>query len=111
MPFDGTEIDTPALRRARLIDALRHLPRLHRWDFAFAGGKVGCGSAGCAVGLAHGIGLIDEPYVSTLGEALGLLPEQYLKIFDCLGPSNDYGVPTSKVTPAMVADVLEQLSR
>jgi hypothetical protein len=43
MPFDGTQTETPALRRAILVDALRHeMPKGFTWDnppFSWSAGQ------------------------------------------------------------------------
>jgi len=65
MPFDPMPVERIATAdefaqadiptRLRMLSyALRHLPDNHRWDFTYVGGRTkdGCGSAGCALGLA-----------------------------------------------------------
>src|ERR1700723_3358129 len=52
MPFDGTQIETPALRRALLLEALKNLPRNFEWNFWKVYKRTSCGAEGCAVGLA-----------------------------------------------------------
>jgi hypothetical protein len=53
VPFDGTQIETPALRRAILVDALRQeMPDKFGWDFYTVYSETFCCSVGCALGLA-----------------------------------------------------------
>ncbi len=102
MPFD-IATETPAIRRARLIEALRNDTE---WEWNF------CNTAGCAIGMARHLGL-EGP---NLCENLGLSDQQFEDIFGLLPFKcwiNDwspfYRMPRTKVTPAMVADALEKL--
>lgn len=104
--------------RAKLIAALRgQLPADFAWDFAmFYTPKVlpetpehekHCGFAGCAVGLAYHLGMIEHDDVDDLARAIGLSQLDT----DCLLSSSYYGLDgfLKSVTPAMVADALENL--
>lgn len=105
MPFDGRD-NTPALNRARLIEALRAGPE--NWDFRQF--------EFCACGVAKHMGLIyAHCEYRELGQVLGLTDRQTEDIF--LGGYREnytakfYGVrDRADVTPAMVADALERLS-
>lgn len=108
MPFDGRD-NTPALNRARLIEALRAGPE--NWDF----GQFEF----CACGVAKHIGLVSNHFdYPDLGQVLGLTHRQAVDIFlggDRLfgedGTPKFYDVGTrGDVTPAMVADALERLA-
>jgi hypothetical protein len=110
MPFDGSQIETPTLRRAMLIDALRHpMPDGWIWNFEFQQRAHICGSAGCALGLARKLGLWNgrEPVETAFD-----LTTRDAAIFHSFGDCNTpiapwYGVHNSQVTPSMVADALE----
>src|SRR4051812_42403690 len=107
MPFNGTE--TPAIRRARLIEALRYDTE---WEWNF------CNSAGCAIGMARAI----WRDIADLTKTLGLSGNQHSQIFGFIdgGSNRDrglhkewcdfYGMPRTEVTPSMVADALEKIT-
>ncbi len=107
MPFD-IATETPAIRRARLIEALRNDTEW-KWNF--------CNTAGCAIGMARHLGLAGSN--SNLCDNLGLSDQQFGDIFGCLrsvsefhlnrGWSPYYGMPRAEVTPGMVADALEKI--
>ncbi len=113
MPFDGTPVNIYALRRARLIEALRsEMPTNFKWNFS----KVleqspGCGYAGCAMGLMT----IEFPDFE-IGNTTTV--RVYDRVADYLGISNataqrcfSYvgwnGTPTAK----QVANRLENLTK
>jgi len=104
MPLDGTSIygSSPIMARkaraagpvARLIRALRSpLPPGFEWDFRDGGT--------CALGLAVQMGL---PLFEVVGSSFTPFSANEK---DGIAPL--YGVPARDVTPAMVADALEQL--
>lgn len=118
MPFDGIDAH-PALNRTRLIHALRaQLPKNFRWEFGEfeLRNDVGCGTAGCAMGLAKFIGIVGDADVETVCAAIGIPPRAGYRIFwpghmdeETFGPygaEHDY----DSVTPQMVADALEALT-
>src|SRR5277367_1456082 len=102
MPFDGQQVETPAIRRAVLIDALRH-PMIE-WEWNYGEVKNKCGTAGCAIGLASvlwpkvDLGLVpngDGFYANVIAELpafLGIFESEAQNIFNDYG-SNFYGVP------------------
>lgn len=103
--------------RKRLIEALRapQMPKGFTWDFGFFGARVGCGTVGCAVGLAKEIGLTSFVSLSKTADVVGL---DYVDAAAVFSPREDiryddrhiargYGVPWEQVTPQMVADKLE----
>ena len=104
MPFDAA-VETPALRRSILIDALRN-DRDWRWNF--------CHTAGCALGLAKKVWpTVDlsfdsnDPYYAyeTVGKFFGLDKSTAHNIF---GTSAYHDADCMEdVTPTMVADALE----
>jgi hypothetical protein len=104
MPFDGRD-NTPALNRARLIEALRaEMPRDWRWDFGNCGaGPSHCGTAGCAIGLAYKLGIATNEDIYT---TLGITQEQAISVFSV----GAYDIPYQQVTPSMVADRLERIA-
>jgi hypothetical protein len=110
MPFDGQNYDTPALRRARLIEALRaDMPEGFTWNFKTADKVSSCGTVGCAIGLArHRFGFGGR-CAGNLGEAIGIGCESGWQIFGLDAVREVYGVPPNDVTPSMVADALERL--
>lgn len=108
MPFDGKEaqFETPALRRARLIEALRQpMPEGHTWDFDVLLNRHPCGTTGCALGVAKLIFGSDADVTHT--EFWGITEAQYGDLFTRDG--HTYGVPVDEVTPAMVAEALERI--
>jgi hypothetical protein len=111
MPFDGS--DSPALRRHLLIRALRDedaRPASFSWDFGVMERPNGCGAVGCAVGLAHQMGLSAKPESYAVADAIGISRRAARKIFIPLRLRRRYGVRRwAEVTPAMVADQLEAL--
>lgn len=115
MPFDGTT-ETPAIRRARLIEALRaEMPEGFIWDFRHVAQKTDCGTAGCALGLACLI-WPDDDHLPTPGHRATL---NSVATFFGVDPITAYMVffnpyyygfhDYHQVTPAMVADALEKL--
>jgi hypothetical protein len=113
MPFDGTEA-TPALRRRILADALRaQMPKGHEWEFGAYLEVRECGTAGCAIGLAHLLwpeaelvepdafdGDVDDDQVAKF---FGLTLEQEQLIFYSDGYEARWNA-----TPEMVADALDE---
>jgi hypothetical protein len=119
MPFDGSE-NPELLARLRLIEALRsEMPRGFTWNFSTWHDSYGCGTAGCACGLALEIGLVPRLWTgntepsTAVGRAIGLHANTARGIFCPADPRRTYGVEyTCAVTPVMVADALERtLSR
>jgi hypothetical protein len=115
MPFDGTEV-TPALRRRVLADALRaQMPQGHEWEFGTYLDVHECGTAGCAIGLAHLLwpeaGLVEpddwggDTDDNQVAEFFGLTLEQEQTIFYSTGYEAGWNA-----TPEMVADALEKCS-
>ncbi len=115
MPFDGKQVETPAIRRAVLIDALRNLREYTwNWDFTYV---VMCGTTGCAIGLARQIW--PDANLDILGanpidayrepaKFFGIAPATAYYLF---GSAAKY--PTNcmfTVTPEMVADALERVA-
>jgi hypothetical protein len=114
MPFDGRE-NTPALNRARLIEALRApMPENFEWDFRQIEKEVACGTAGCAMGLAKAMGLLGDcrfPCTGVMAKALGIdliKNSQLENIF--LSPRYCGVTCMEKVTSTMVADALERVA-
>lgn len=111
MPFDGTQIVTPELRRAILANALRGpMPDGFVWSYASWFAKVHCGTAGCAIGLAHLIWpdaeLIDHgsPSYDRLCSFFGMTEDEAAGCFWTGHPETGL---VSDVTPGMVADRLD----
>ncbi len=114
MPFDMTPIDTPLARRRQLIDALRGDMRGWTWNFLMISNNHSdhrCATAGCAMGYAmvmwpEQLWFGHQPkYI--IAKFLGLTEEQASLCFGFVGYAHI--VSDSKhVTPAMVADRLEQ---
>ena len=102
MPFD-VATETPAIRRARLIEALRGEMRGWRWDYLYV--DTGCGTAGCALGLARRM-WPEMDGLSTDEEAkfLGLRESDFFDVFFGLCIATE-----EPITPAMVADALEAI--
>jgi len=98
----------------RLITALESpMPENFEWDFCFISrerlGFGHCGSAGCAIGLAHIIGLTPHHDPEDLEAALNIDPEKFDEIFLPDSTHKTYGVESmSDVTPQMVAQKLYQ---
>ncbi len=123
MPFDSMPVvpaveveDTPLARRRRLIAALRgEMPAGFTWNFNKTHFRNTCGTVGCAMGLAIEIGVL-RPFAGMLfaldwyepmAARIGISKEDSHRIF---GMVSSYGAnDPDKVTPAMVADKLEQL--
>ena len=114
MPFDGTH-ETPTLRRARLIEALRApMPDNFTWDFSDIRYHTDCGTAGCAIGLAMEIWPNDRRIIHDYPEKFfGITENEANRIFFSCGnykfAMND--VRPEDVRPEMVADALEALVR
>lgn len=107
MPFD-IAVETPALRRAILVEALRN-DKNWKWNFNNVGG---CGT-GCAVGMMKAIWHQDFMNYLTLSsgisKSLAIPTRKVRKIFG-FTPTEafaQYGCNRKDVTPAMVADALE----
>lgn len=124
MPFDVTT-ETPAIRRARLGDALRSkLPEHFVWDFSTVREPRGCGSVGCAIGLAtmiwpelrpqyeDNIGPDDPQWDwcdisdNKISDFFGMTLDQVTRTF--FSPF-DYGWRWEDVTPEMVANAIDQI--
>jgi len=122
MPFDGKDFDVETdiytLRRRKLCDALRGEMRGWDWDFTSVTNTYEspqCGTAGCAIGLA--IKMWPEAILTTnytklyrlqIAEFLGMTARQSEGCFaDDL--AQEYGIEMEHVTPAMVADKIEEL--
>ena len=126
MPFDGQNFTktaeriatrdefwaaTPRERLAMLAFALRHVPITHAWDFTRVGGGGDCGSAGCALGLANVL-WGDEGERRFAGDA-AVESVSHDEVHGLLGINDElgerfYGCPRTYVTPAMVADAIDQ---
>ena len=114
MPRTQTKT-TPALRRARLIDALRNeMPAGYTWDFSQAWDDSGF--RGCAVGLAALMwpslrrahrGCV----IRDFSKLLGLNEDQAFHVVGRDRGSHFDRTPAASITPAMVADALEALDR
>jgi hypothetical protein len=107
-----TKRTTPAERRARLVAALRApLPARFEWDFGTVYEKRGCGTVGCALGLAQILWprSIDADVTpeERVARFFGITEEDADRVFYAVG--NPYGRYISNVTPAMVADELEKV--
>lgn len=112
MPLDGSQVETPALRRTILVDALRN-DREWKWNF--------CLSAGCAIGMAKTLWPKQIKDQADLPQFFGLKYDQILQIFGWISTSDNrerglpeqwcefYQMERTKVTPEMVADALESL--
>lgn len=123
MPFDGRD-STPALNRARLIEALRaEMPADYRWNFAVIHRQQSCGTVGCAIGLAIHIGLpvklspaidssLDRSIAATdLAAVFGISKIDAFDIFMSTGAYTGCSrLQPWKITPAMVADALERFT-
>lgn len=108
MPLDGRnwkpetetkpDLSKPSLEGLSWL--LRHMPADHEWDFEHVGGRRanGCGSAGCALGLA----------IATWagkGIAFSNVP---MAVMDKIFMYNQYlPVADRNVTPLMVADRID----
>ena len=102
-----------------MIEALRaEMPERFKWDFETSFECRGCGYVGCAMGLAHQIGIVPKPprnttYPDLMSEALGLRYSEVRRIFvpyeSVDGRCEGYGVSYEQVTPQMVADKLEAI--
>lgn len=101
--------------RDRLIAAAREPLVNFDWQFNNVYTEPGgqCSAAGCMIGLAYHIGLINVPSCSALSRALDV---DYTPLHELLVPEEDdkgravpYGVRYKDVTPSMVADKLEEL--
>jgi hypothetical protein len=122
---DNPVSETPAMRLARLIAALRApLPHAFRWDFNVicsqdyadddVEGQHPCGTVGCALGLACQLwpemrgtfqGISDE----AIGAFFGISGDAAYDVF--FGDARFYGPwQNDDVTPAMVADALASLT-
>lgn len=119
MPFDGVK-NTALLNRSMLVSALRgKLPSNFEWDFVIPYEERQCGAAGCAIGVATILGILglDNEDRSTmgLGRRIGFTEDQGVRLFSCAhdarGVVPTYGVPKGRVTPTMVADAIDALSR
>ncbi len=112
MPFD-VAVETPTIRRAILVAALRS--DMGNWDWNFLIATNECGTAGCAIGLAATIWGRDK---AGIGPNSGLDFTQISRFFgidkyeaEQTFGSFAYGVGNaSKVTPEMVARRLERLT-
>jgi hypothetical protein len=108
MPFDG-KLYPQVEARARLVRALREpMPSDFEWYFGVAFTDVcsPCGTTGCAMGLAYMLGIVEIPCVEAMKSSLGLSKYDTTMIFLT---RSFYGVDDfCDVTPAMVADALEQ---
>jgi hypothetical protein len=110
MPFD-VATETPAARRARLIEALRApMPEDFEWDFEEVSRETTCGTVGCAFGLSE---LIWPDYDGG-HEWFGLTEKQSSDIFGVYSWPGSfdafYGCQKNEVTSAMVADALERIT-
>ena len=109
MPFDGMTFNPKTAARIRLIEALRApMPAGFAWRFSNLHVPAKCGAAGCAVGLAYEIGLVDAPCCYKVADAIGLDRRQARKIFMPFLTTRRYGTRSyGNITPAMVADKIE----
>jgi hypothetical protein len=118
MPFDDNTIlsyreETPLDRRRQLIAALRApMPEKFEWDFSASFRTAECGSAGCALGLAHILWpdkISALPGYSDVGGQIGLSAGATREIMGAIPHLCRFGyLSMSSVTPAMVADALEE---
>lgn len=107
MPLDSTNYQTeakPDLSKPSLEGLswlLRHLPPDHEWNFKIVGGPTGCGSAGCALGLAHRVWPAWDGNDAAWGVPTAISYTFFLH--------GQYApVPDYLVTPTMVADRIDQ---
>jgi hypothetical protein len=119
MPFDGTQVETPALRRAMLIEALRaEMPINFKWNFRVVRESYDCGSRGCALGLASILWpsaagfLLDDTEIHDDLKAsfFGIPIESVEDIFFFGGEHDHYYLGSTDVTPQMVAAALEAIA-
>lgn len=112
MPFEPFKTDRPAVSRngvevgklRMLSEALKQeMPPTFGWNFQTVLRTTSCGTAGCAIGLAYQLKLLDRETPSTLAFEMA-----YSDIRRIFGADNSYGVPMSRVTPAMVAAELDR---
>ena len=116
MPFDGTQIETPALRRAILVDALRHeMPNGFAWNFRRVYRTTDCGSSGCALGLAsliwpnHAAVLLGGgDNVEAQAKFFGLSIADADRIFWDVGPKEGVFYRSVDPRPTTVARALER---
>jgi hypothetical protein len=115
MPFDGTQIETPALRRAILVDALRHeMPTGFAWDFRKLYSDTGCGSEGCALGLAsliwpdHANMLLSYQRTGEIAEFFGISARDAYRIFWDEGTRAGFVYRRETPRPTTVARELER---
>jgi hypothetical protein len=114
--FDG-QTDDVALKCSILVNALRgELPKTYRWDFSFIHRPATkcCRSAGCALGLPIELGLAtidDVQFYGDICQTFGITPEQtaVFEAWEVGGIVPLYGIPASQITPAMVADKIEEM--
>jgi hypothetical protein len=127
MPLDDTNFILPAVKPAtfdpvlreglaglaQLSEALRHpewwAARNHKWAYRVSLETTGCGTAGCAIGVAKILWPAQAKSVSCLArhEFFAIdLPEDH-NIFFAVG--EETYLPMAQVTPAMVADAIDAL--
>lgn len=111
MPLDSTnwkqdtetkpDLSKPSLEGLSWL--LRHLPVTHKWDFRNVGGPKlrGCGSAGCALGLA----------LATWPGARIEFPNVPVEVQNRFFFYGQYPVADRLVTPQMVADRIDEFLR
>lgn len=110
MPLDDTnwshtetetkpDLSKPSLEGLSWL--LRHMPEDHEWNFAEVGGPnpAGCGSAGCAFGLAFATWR-DWDGSDHVWDAPGSVLESFFF-------PQRYVIPAELVTPTMVADRID----
>jgi hypothetical protein len=122
MPFDTLtyaqtnaarpDLSKPSLEGLSWI--LRHqMPKGHRWDFTkimYREDSEGCGTAGCAFGIALMVWPeLEEQYWDQIAEALGTVAYFTTRLFSAepFLTMREYGVPPEAVTAAMVADKID----
>lgn len=121
MPFDGKDykptikpLQTGLSGLKQLGDALRFIPQDHKWNFSDAGGpdEQGCGSHGCAIGVARCLWPENNLALSRwIADFFKLPREELAPIFGVLGGGRHRDTypdtPYSDVTPHDVADAID----
>lgn len=121
MPLDNTNYQQDEKQKARdrgyqLVYALRHLPETHRWNFMYVFHQEECGTAGCAIGLAHTLWpefemakINDERTHIFWSKSEEILGVSESAAYDMFSTSRAYECHLmTEVTPEMVADKLEE---
>lgn len=118
-PFTLEEIRTfspghEGLRKLAWV--LRHpevWPVTHRWNFLFTLEPRGCGTAGCAIGVASlmwGRTIKPEKGTTAMEKPFALSEMDAMLFFSCADPwrLETYNKPADKIIPSDVADAIDR---